>query len=29
MGALNLLPLRPFAPSHVGFIGDALNMGAR
>ena len=29
MGALNLLPLRPFARSHIGFIGDALNMGSR
>ena len=29
MGALNLLPLRPFARSHIGFIGDALNMSAR
>jgi adenylate cyclase len=29
MGALNLLPLRPFERSHIGFIGDALNMSAR
>jgi class 3 adenylate cyclase len=29
IGALNLLPLRPFARSHIGFIGDALNMAAR
>jgi class 3 adenylate cyclase len=29
MGALSLLPLRPFARSHIGFIGDALNMSAR
>jgi adenylate cyclase len=29
MGALNLMPLRPFARSHIGFIGDALNMSAR
>jgi hypothetical protein len=24
IGSLNLLPLRPFARSHIGFIGDAL-----
>jgi adenylate cyclase len=29
MGSLNLLPLRPFARSHIGFIGDALNLTAR
>jgi class 3 adenylate cyclase len=29
IGALNLMPLRPFARSHIGFIGDALNMTAR
>ncbi|MBV9828330.1 MAG: adenylate/guanylate cyclase domain-containing protein [Alphaproteobacteria bacterium] len=29
MGALNLMPLRPFARSHIGFIGDALNIAAR
>jgi adenylate cyclase len=33
MGALNLLPLRPFArgrvAAHIGFIGDAMNMSAR
>jgi adenylate cyclase len=29
MGALYLLPLRPFERSHIGFIGDALNMSAR
>src|SRR6516165_1293579 len=29
IGSLNLLPLRPFSPSHIGFIGDALNMSAR
>ena len=29
IGSLNLLPLRPFARSHIGFIGDALNMSAR
>jgi class 3 adenylate cyclase len=29
MGELNLLPLRPFARSHSGFIGDALNVTAR
>ncbi|HZT89231.1 MAG TPA: adenylate/guanylate cyclase domain-containing protein [Stellaceae bacterium] len=29
MGELNLLPLRPFARSHIGFIGDALNLSAR
>jgi class 3 adenylate cyclase len=29
IGALNLLPLRPLARSHIGFIGDALNMTAR
>jgi class 3 adenylate cyclase len=29
MGSLNLMPLRPFARSHIGFIGDALNMTAR
>jgi class 3 adenylate cyclase len=29
IGALNLLPLRPFARSHFGFIGDALNISAR
>jgi class 3 adenylate cyclase len=29
MGSLNLMPLRPFARSHIGFIGDALNIAAR
>ncbi|MBV9552610.1 MAG: hypothetical protein JO032_07455 [Alphaproteobacteria bacterium] len=29
LGQLNLMPLRPFAHSHIGFIGDALNMTAR
>ena len=29
MGELNLLPLRSFARSHIGFLGDALNMSAR
>jgi class 3 adenylate cyclase len=29
MGALNLMPLRPFAHSHIGFIGDPLNLAAR
>lgn len=29
LGDLNLMPLRPFSPSHVGFIGDSLNMSAR
>ena len=29
IGSLNLLPLRPFSPSDIGFIGDALNMSAR
>lgn len=29
MGSLNLLPLRPFARSHIGFIGDPLNIAAR
>lgn len=29
LGSLSLLPLRPFARSHIGFIGDALNMTAR
>lgn len=28
-GALNLMPLRAFSSSHVGFIGDAINMTAR
>ncbi len=29
VGDLNLLPLRPFSRSHIGFIGDAINMAAR
>jgi len=29
LGALSLMPLRPFAHSHIGFIGDSLNMSAR
>jgi class 3 adenylate cyclase len=29
MGALNLLPFRPFSADYVGFIGDALNLTAR
>jgi len=29
IGSLNLLPLRPFARSHIGFIGDALNLSTR
>ena len=29
MGSLNLMPLRPFARSHIGFIGDPLNIAAR
>jgi adenylate cyclase len=29
LGELGLLPLRPFARSHIGFIGDSLNMSAR
>jgi adenylate cyclase len=28
-GHLNVLPLRPFSHSHIGFIGDGLNMAAR
>lgn len=28
-GDLNLMPLRAFSTSHVGFIGDAINMTAR
>jgi class 3 adenylate cyclase len=29
IGTLSLMPLRPFAHSHIGFIGDSLNMSAR
>ncbi len=29
LGDLNLIPLRPFAFSHIGFIGEALNIAAR
>ena len=29
VGDLNLMSLRPFSRSHIGFIGDALNMAAR
>ncbi len=29
VGDLNLMPLRPFFASHVGFIGDPLNLAAR
>lgn len=29
IGELGLLPLRPFARSHIGFIGDSLNVSAR
>jgi class 3 adenylate cyclase len=29
VGDLNLLPLRPFSRTHIGFIGDAINMAAR
>jgi len=29
IGSLNLLPLRPFARSQIGFIGDALNLSTR
>ncbi|MEE8273357.1 MAG: adenylate/guanylate cyclase domain-containing protein [Alphaproteobacteria bacterium] len=29
IGDLNLMPLRPFSASHVGFVGDSLNMAAR
>ena len=29
MGSLNLMPLRPFARSHIGFIGDPLNIASR
>jgi class 3 adenylate cyclase len=29
VGDLNLLPLRPFSRTHIGFIGDAINMASR
>lgn len=29
IGELNLMPLRPFAHSHIGFIGNELNLTAR
>ncbi len=29
MGALNLLPYRPFSSDYIGFFGDALNLTAR
>jgi adenylate cyclase len=29
VGDLNLLPLRPFSRTHIGFIGDAINLAAR
>jgi class 3 adenylate cyclase len=29
VGDLNLLPLRPFSRTHIGLIGDAINMAAR
>ena len=29
LGDLHLLPLRPFSRTHIGFIGDCINVGAR
>jgi len=29
VGDIDLMPLRPFSLSHIGFIGDALNMASR